>query len=401
MKKIFIILLLFSSIVGLILSSKSQIFNDTIKFINVCDYGANGYDNIDDTDAINKALSSFTSHNKTIYFPDGKYIVKNLNIPSNTHIIGQSKSTVLQISSTSNTWDKLIYLNKGNRITIDSITFDGNIENTYGNTEEGVFLLKIDDSKNINIINCQFQNNKYCSIVIRGNKNINIDNCKFFDTDVGVCFMDNQSKNCIISNNYFEGGTSEAIALYGRFNGYFKNFEIFNNVVKDKTAGHGIHIRQSKNVNVYDNNIYNCGIGITVEKYNQYGCDSVSIKNNTIDTTSIEGINVKTDNVTIDSNNIINTGESAILILDVDNVNIINNTIEDFNILNKIEGQGIHSENMTNSVIKNNKFSLNNTSDIKSKSYIFLSGICNNNVISNNIFYPWSIDLIHDFSQNR
>ena len=269
-----------------------------------------------------------------------------------------------------------------------------------GNTEEGVFLLKIDNCKNIKVVNSKFQNNKYCSIVSRGVENILIDSCKFINTDVGIGFMDGSAKKGTISNNFFDGGTSEAIALYGRFDGYNEDFDIYNNSINNKNM-HGIHIRQSKNINCYNNNIYNCGTGITIEKYNDYECKNISIKNNTINTTKLEGINVKSNNVSIESNEIIKSGEHGILMLNVDNVTIQDNKIEDYNALNEIEGQGIHAENITNCSLENNNFILNNISNTLSESHIFISGLSKNNKINNNNFSPDSLDPIHDFSKSK
>lgn len=394
-KPLNLIIILFLITITILLLIKSLTYNTKPEYINVTDFGALGNDSLDDTPAIVNAISSFNKKDKYLYFPAGTYFIKNLNLPSNIHILGESNSTILKASSDCVTWDRVISISNNN-ITIENIILDGNIENIEGNTEEGVFLLKVDNAKNITILNSKFQNSKYCSIVFNGCDNINVDNCQFINTDVGTLFMDSPSKNVTISNNYFNGGTSEGISLYGRMNGYLSNFKIYNNTIKNKSM-HGIQVRQSKNIKIYNNSIYNCGTGITIERYEDFICDNIIIKNNVIDSCTLEGINIKDNNISLYSNKILNTGEIAVLIINADNINFKDNYIENYNISLNTKGEAIHAENLSNSNFINNSFILNLKSDLV-ESHIFIYGDCHKNIFLKNYFSPESLDPIHDYS---
>lgn len=61
-------------------------------FINVKMFGAKGDANTDDTESIQYALNEAEKTGKTVFIPDGKYVIKSLTIPNGVSIIGENNN---------------------------------------------------------------------------------------------------------------------------------------------------------------------------------------------------------------------------------------------------------------------------------------------------------------------
>ncbi|CAH0345159.1 glycosyl hydrolase family 28-related protein [Bacillus sp. CECT 9360] len=88
-----------------------------VETVNVQQFGARGDGVTDDTQAIQQAINS--SAGKTVIFPEGTYMIKSLNLPSNISLQGQG--AVLQARGETRTCMIL----KGSNIKISNLTIDG------------------------------------------------------------------------------------------------------------------------------------------------------------------------------------------------------------------------------------------------------------------------------------
>jgi hypothetical protein len=93
--------------------------------INVKDYGATGNGSNDDSTAVQNAANAASG--KTLYFPQGTYIVKNIKVFDNTRVAGagQSMTTLKLLPLATNDNSPIINV-MGNNVVVDNIKLDGN-----------------------------------------------------------------------------------------------------------------------------------------------------------------------------------------------------------------------------------------------------------------------------------
>lgn len=273
---------------------------------NVTDYGANGNDKKDDTDAIQKALDEATEDTLSIIkFPAGTYYIsKTLYIQSNTTLKLDRKATIMRsnrgleynmlrttdasyistgyprytlahdITITGGTWNggniakarqvnNLMYFGHSSNITITNTT----IKNCYGSHS-----LEFAGVKNGIIRNCNFSGFRYGSDKY-DSEAIQLDVCykdwaPGFDSDKTACNNILIEKNRI--TNYPRGIGAHHI-LKGH---YSNNITIRNNTITrsstsaQKKCKTGIFLIGTRNVSISKNTInhYRCGIMIKTSK---------------------------------------------------------------------------------------------------------------------------------------
>ena len=229
--------------------------------VNVKQFGAYGNNVNDDTQAIQNAINS----GKTIYLPQGTYIVTSLNCNNNKlTIYGDARSTTTIKEKTSETLVLIDAQNNSYGFVIKDITIDGNnkvINGINAGNREISFSSKNKMLiENISIINCTGTG------IYMGNtsgvcNNINVVFCKD-----GVVF---DGYGSVLTNSTVSQCEDYGVKLY-QGNGYVSNNKIYlngngiychgyvfsvtnNNIQQNKN--NGIVLNTTANGNTFNNNI--------------------------------------------------------------------------------------------------------------------------------------------------
>lgn len=142
-----------------------------LDWVNVKNIGARGDGITDDTSVLQFAINNY----KTIYLPEGIYMVSGKNIlklRNGVTIIGENSNTVIKVTEDNGDWAYLFYTDSNilaENITIENITLDCNIKNTSltgtsGWNGTGRVLWFIEEGKNIKVKNCNMVTNGFWAI---------------------------------------------------------------------------------------------------------------------------------------------------------------------------------------------------------------------------------------------
>jgi hypothetical protein len=200
-------------------------------FVNVRDYGALGDGVVDDTEAIQRALSDLYTRDanpavrRILYFPAGKYLISDtIKIPPYATLQGEGKNctilfttddsldcvariadsklqvgssigmngavlpvyiTINDLTFNSNSYDMDVFiLNASKYIHFNRVAFDGNrsiVPTTTGTLATGVkiFSTEINISRNIVFNECEFSGLNYGTILDDDMENVVFDKCVF------------------------------------------------------------------------------------------------------------------------------------------------------------------------------------------------------------------------------
>lgn len=356
-------------------------------------FGAKGDGASNDTKSIQSAID-FASKNgvNIVFIPEGTYLVRNLRLKENVTLVGEGANSILKADPSCQTWDGILYCEKLNTVLIKNITFDGNKPFVPGDPHKGTVNLWINDSQNVEISDCTFQNNYYLGICIKRSNNINIHHSKFLNLDCGVITTSYPSNNITISHNYFDGAEySEPISIYGLNEGYHENIVITNNVIKNHTKGSGILVRAAKTVIISDNTIDNCGTGIylAAAEYNgiMYGVHDAVVENNTIINTIYEGILINgLINSIVAGNKIENAGSYGILTKSAKSNIISNNALINKDISSlTYDGFAMTLSGLSSSKVNNNTIIITDNKKVdQNRRPITISANSTNNTFSEN-----------------
>lgn len=356
-------------------------------------FGAKGDGVSNDTKPIQSAID-FASKNgvSIVFIPEGTYLVRNLRLKANVTLVGEGENSILKADPSCQTWDGILYCEKLNTVLINNITFDGNKPVVPGDPQKGTVNLWVNDSQNVEIKNCSFQNNFYLGICIKRSNTISISNCKFINLDCGIITSSYPSSNITITNNYFDGAEySEPISIFGLNEGYHENITITNNIIKNHTKGSGILVRAAKTVFISDNTIDNCGTGIYLAsaEYNGvlYGVYDAIVENNTIKNTIFEGILINGSiNSIVAGNKIENAGSYGLLTKKANNNIISNNALinKDISYLT-YDGFAMTLSGLSSSQVNNNTIIISENMKLdKNRKPITISANSTDNTFTNN-----------------
>ena len=337
--------IIFLALICLVLNSISVI-NVSAKqesSINILDYGANGHDKNEDTNAIINSISVAVKHGvKFIIIPEGEYIIgKTIDLPSDINLIGKGNA-VLKLKDNLKANTILVRLKGGQNNVITGLTFDGNadnlvIEDTPFRSE--ALINQSNTSKktsNVRIENCIIKNTysrgirlvKAYNVVIRNNSFVNVG----FD-NVSIL---GESANVKIENNRFEYGKSVAIKAYGGISkitvsdNYICNFT-FAPGNKENNWSIGIEFANNiSNIICTNNKVYNVGdMGISFSEVNGGLCENNTVKNIYGGENNGLGIEiVQSTEVTVINNSIINSSIKNAIISRSKNIVYRNNYSE-------------------------------------------------------------------------
>ena len=339
-------------------------------YVNVVGHGIKN-DGTDITTDLQNLLNEYASTGATFYFKNGTYYFKNISIPSNCKILGDTNTKFIiptneeiaclfNTSNANNITIKNCYFQNGENANAGSVfgsslwtypqkscanfSYCNNIkfENCIFNTF--FYGIRFRSSNNIDVNNCQFKNVGYSSFdVVDNSKYYNISNC-LFDTaysnlDNNNCYFiaisysnrnselpdelavpeDIYINNCKFLNNpYWEGVDSHGGNNITINNCYFfniKNAFVLSNDTRYSNRHLKMHDLFITN-NIFDgNNQPSFGAsyinGDTLDTEDSFLLDNVIIQNN-------KWINIK--NTTTDNN-------YPITIFKCQNVKILNNVL--------------------------------------------------------------------------
>ena len=179
----------------------SNLEND-IKYhgVKVTDYGAKGDGTTDDTASIQEALDS----SDIVLFPKGTYIVSQLNINTNNHLIGEGAETVIKQLADTPQYRHAICINNVENVVIEKMCVDGNADNNATDFKHSIYILT---SENVAVKDCTIINSSGEGIVVGTTdylaKNIIIENCEIHDCQRNEICLANcehvEIKNCKIN----------------------------------------------------------------------------------------------------------------------------------------------------------------------------------------------------------
>lgn len=176
--------------------------------VSVHSFGAKGDGIADDTRAIAAAIRSAAKDQKILYFPEGIYLVSNLDITvSFTGVAGKTRIKKLNDATKADIYTFCNIRNKEN-ISVNSIIFDGSVQGTNIKPLLGAIPLFVYGARNIVVTNCFFVNSPAAGLRIESSENVNISSSKLenmngtFGDGVYIENSHNVKLEDLIANNY-------------------------------------------------------------------------------------------------------------------------------------------------------------------------------------------------------
>ncbi len=329
-------------------------------YVNVEDYGANGHDDVDDMEAIQKAIeavcdSTSPVYGRAVYLPGGTYIIhpgpeRRFVIYDNLHITGD-RSAVIKVADDTGNFGHIFgpeyqYGKQEDapcieNFMISNITIDCNAEgNTtasvdysiYENSQVVIWLRNYD---NVKIDSVQFDSCTGVNTIILGEpgKNSYIQNCYFrFAQPVNSADYDNSciyncGRNQVMVNNIFYSELEElgrgCIETHQGVSVVSGNIsDGFNTMCNIVAVSPGQPKWSTPNdITVTNNTIDRANTGICL-----WGCPDDVLRNVTVSNNTISIIQATQNHITSGgiTTNWINDGQ----LRNFDNITISNNTIK-------------------------------------------------------------------------
>lgn len=262
--------------------------------INILWFGAKGDGSTDDTAAIQAAISSAEA-NSIILFPptSASYkITSQISIPVNgLSLVGENS----KISGANDTqYQKFLFLGRTGGM-VKGLIFDGLY--SFAATGLGAGMITVQNSSNITIENCEFNNIAQSGVYVVGtSSNILISGNTFYRNFCAIFSDDdtvNQPKKLKIVNNQIKTGLgttstnfSGAVKISGTGSASSSPGHVIANNTIASTGQMGIEIQTWVNDCVIEgNSIEGCAFGVSVS-----GCTRASVTGNTIKDPEYVGI---------------------------------------------------------------------------------------------------------------
>jgi len=213
--------------------------------VSVKDFGAVGGGIIDDTAAIQTALTS--SSGKVLIFPPGVYSISGagITLPSNISIVGYGATLKVSAIPTAD----LLYATAKTNISVDGLTIDADDKIVAAN----IGMLGFQLCSNVRVSDCQFLKMDRFAIVFNGGSNVIIDSNLVTKTTASA----NQNQSILVSNSA----------------GVATNFKITRNTLVN--SGIDVALEYSEiTCNTISN--WKFGAGITTEQSGNCRCLNIS-----------------------------------------------------------------------------------------------------------------------------
>jgi hypothetical protein len=159
--------------------------------VSVTDFGAVGNGTSDDTTAIQTAITQAAAAGKSLFFPNGTYLISSLTVPANSYLYGESQEGVI-LRKTGTTDVNLITCSGGNQV-IRQMTLD-NMSVTRQQ------ILSLGNGSDILVSRVTFLNASLQRWTVRGDWNIPVSNIEVSD-----CYFENCLYGCILFLATVEG----------------------------------------------------------------------------------------------------------------------------------------------------------------------------------------------------
>lgn len=267
--------------------------------IYVEEFGANGNDEADDTEAIQKAVNS---NYDIIKLSKGEYLVnKNIEIPSNKRIVGQGNESIIKLIGNSGNIDILTSKNTQN-VALKNFKLDGN-KDGYSDSSAWTTCVRFEKCTNLNFSDLTVTGGLIEGIYIYDSSNIRLNNLYtyengYYRSDASGLHLDT-SRNVTLSNlltvnNGFHGlilsctsnaNINNVITKNNGWDGIRVQWESNSNNFSDIQSSNnsrGIYFTTNSNDNkivksIFDNNKFN---GITLNVSEGIFLDTVYSMNN-------------------------------------------------------------------------------------------------------------------------
>lgn len=331
-----------------------EFLRDHPGIINVkTDHGATGNGTTDDSAAINAASLAASVAGKSLYFPGGTYIGKNLIIYTNSVWFGEGRNSVIKLANSALATDKFIANNNrgtnidgsdatnDTQIVIENLQFDGNKVNQT-QVISTIFWRRVQFST---IRGCRFINSGGMALDLTNAIDHNVIDGNVFQNNVGkdisIRWVSNRniiSNNVIIGSNLSvadggEAGTvsDDAIIISQVNNSGGASFNcaenlVIGNVIKGKRKG--LIFDGVFNSHVSDN-VFGTQTEdtIVIQGTTTYFCQGLIIANNSLEletTSGFVGLQLTGERLVITGNNFLSAAQTCIYIASGNNNKDIN-----------------------------------------------------------------------------
>lgn len=253
---------------------------------SVSDHGAMGDGVTDDTEAIQALLNSGA---RVIYFPEGRYSVNTLNVPSSVHHIYGS-GVLLQRSLSQH----ILSVTNSSELIIEGLHFLGLGGSVSESLNSGIYVLS---SSNVNIRNNTFSGCREHGIYIQGSSYVNVTHNEVYNTAGGIRFTGvtnstitrNTARDTSLPNGTFTVGIG-LDSTDGHQHGVCRDIQITNNIVRNYVNSQAILLHAGVNVNIQDNIVTNVLIGVSINPYNSSDTtQNITVSNNSYVGTDTNG----------------------------------------------------------------------------------------------------------------
>ena len=297
-------------------------FQNSTRWFNVMAYGAVGNGIVDDSAAIQAALSAANAAGGgTVYAPPGTYICLNLVIYSNTILLGDGWASVFKLSPAAGITD-LILKNAtpatftDTNIALRGMKFDGNNAGAGGTQTRFTEAVSFSRVTNLSAEDCWFTNVQYIHLAMGGVRRVVLANNLFT-----VCGYQGTTTNA--------GGPLYAASEAGTDNTI--DAQVVRNRFIDNYCGFIFSVQRG----VFSNNvIHNCQGGIfSARGATDPLSQDITYSGNVFDTItphsgmSATALETGAYRTTITGNTFHNIADNAIAMTDVQNATVTGNTI--------------------------------------------------------------------------
>ena len=223
-----------------------------------------------------QALINLYPNGATFYFPNGTYKFKDIELNSNTTILGDTDTNFVIDDDT--ICKQFIIDNKSN-IKIENCNFRNGTTNEQnmigGATANQKCSIFTNLSNNIEIKNCKFDIVSGCAFIYSiSTEYVTIENCKFSNSEYAMILKISNCKHWYIDKNTFEDlytgstGNSYAIASgvldFDTDTGFTEDIHITNNVFKNHIGWETIDSHGGRDYYVENNQFYECYQAIAI-----------------------------------------------------------------------------------------------------------------------------------------